>query len=455
MSDYAVTNPVTGEEIKTFPTITDDELDAAIALANETHRTWLRSTTVEERAKLVRRVGELHTERREQLAEITVREMGKPTEQALGEIDFCADIYGYYAGNGPDLMRDEPIELLAGEGTAIIRRSSLGVILGIMPWNFPTYQVARFAGPNLIIGNAVLLKHAPQCPETAAALQALYLDAGFPEGAYVNIYATNDQIARVIADPRVQGVSVTGSERAGAAVAEIAGRNLKKVVLELGGSDPFILLSTDDMDATVEAAVSARLDNAGQSCNAAKRFVVIDELYEPFLEKFTAAMTAWAPGDPTAEGTALGPMSSTTAADRLQDQLDRAIKGGATVVGGGERSGNFFSPMVLTDVTPGNDAYREELFGPVAVVYRVGSEDEAVELANDTPYGLGSYLFTTDAEQAERVANKIDAGMVYVNIVGADGAELPFGGVKRSGSGRELGKYGADEFVNKKLIRVG
>ena len=455
MSDYAVTNPVTGEEIKTFPTITDDELDAAIALANETHRTWLRSTTVEERAKLVRRVGELHTERREQLAEITVREMGKPTEQALGEIDFCADIYGYYAGNGPDLMKDEPIELLAGEGTAIIRRSSLGVILGIMPWNFPTYQVARFAGPNLISGNAVLLKHAPQCPETAAALQALYLDAGFPEGAYVNIYATNDQIARVIADPRVQGVSVTGSERAGAAVAEIAGRNLKKVVLELGGSDPFILLSTDDMDATVEAAVSARLDNAGQSCNAAKRFVVIDELYEPFLEKFTAAMTAWAPGDPTAEGTALGPMSSTTAADRLQDQLDRAIKGGATVVGGGERSGNFFSPMVLTDVTPGNDAYREELFGPVAVVYRVGSEDEAVELANDTPYGLGSYLFTTDAEQAERVANKIDAGMVYVNIVGADGAELPFGGVKRSGSGRELGKYGADEFVNKKLIRVG
>jgi succinate-semialdehyde dehydrogenase/glutarate-semialdehyde dehydrogenase len=329
------------------------------------------------------------------------------------------------------------------------------VILGIMPWNFPTYQVARFAGPNLVIGNAVLLKHAPQCPETAAALQQIYLDAGFPEGAYVNIYATNDQIARVIADPRVQGVSVTGSERAGAAVAEVAGRNLKKVVLELGGSDPFILLSTDDMDATVEAAVSARLDNAGQSCNAAKRFVVIDELYQPFLEKFTEAMTASPTGDPTAEGTAIGPLSSTTAADRLQDQLDRAIKGGAKVVAGGERDGNFFSPMVLTDVTPGNDAYREELFGPVAVVYRVGSEEEAVKLANDTPFGLGSYLFTTDPEQADRVANKIEAGMVYVNIVGADGAELPFGGVKRSGWGRELGKYGADEFVNKKLIRVG
>jgi succinate-semialdehyde dehydrogenase/glutarate-semialdehyde dehydrogenase len=455
MSVYAVTNPTTGEQVKTFPTITDDELDAAIALATETHRTWLRSTTVDERAELVRRVGELHTERRDELAEITVREMGKPNEQALGEIDFCVDIYGYYADNGPDLMKDEPIELLAGEGTAIIRRSSLGVVLGIMPWNFPTYQVARFAGPNLIIGNAVLLKHAPQCPETAAALQQIYLDAGFPAGAYVNIYATNDQIARVIADPRVQGVSVTGSERAGAAVAEIAGRNLKKVVLELGGSDPFILLSTDDLAATAESAASARLDNTGQSCNAAKRFIVIDELYEPFLEKFTAAMTAQAYGDPTAEGTELGPLSSSTAADRLQDQLDRAVKGGATVVAGGERSGNFFSPTVLTDVTPENDAYREELFGPVAVVYRVGSEDEAVELANDTPFGLGSYVFTTDAEQAERVANKIDAGMVYVNVVLADGAELPFGGVKRSGSGRELGKYGADEFVNKKLIRVG
>jgi succinate-semialdehyde dehydrogenase / glutarate-semialdehyde dehydrogenase len=454
MSEYAVINPATGETVEEYPTISDEELDAAIALAHKTHREWSRSTTVEERAALVRRVGELHGERREELAAITVREMGKPMEQALGEVDFCVDIYGYYADNGPDLMKDEPIHLLAGEGSAIIRRSSLGVILGIMPWNFPTYQVARFAGPGLIIGNTVLLKHAPQCPETAAALQQLYLDAGFPEGAYVNIYATNDQIANVIADPRVQGVSVTGSERAGAAVAEIAGRNLKKVVLELGGSDPFILLSTDDLDATVEAAVSARLDNTGQSCNAAKRFVVIDDLYQPFLEKFTAAMTAAKPGDPTADAD-IGPLSSTTAADRLQDQLDRAIKGGATVVAGGERDGNFFSPTVLTDVKPDNDAYREELFGPVAVVYHVGSEDEAVALANDTPFGLGSYLFTTDPKQAERVANKIDAGMVYVNLVGADGAELPFGGVKRSGSGRELGKYGADEFVNKKLIRVG
>ena len=455
MSDYAVINPATGETDKTYPTITDAELKATIALAYKTYQEWARTTSVEARAALVRRVGELHSERREELAAIAVREMGKPMEQALGEVDFCVDIYGYYADNATELMKDEPIKLLAGEGTALIRRSPLGVLLGIMPWNFPTYQVARFAGPNLIIGNTVLLKHAPQCPETAEALQKIYLDAGFPAGAYNNIYATNDQIATVIADPRVQGVSLTGSERAGAAVAEIAGRNLKKVVLELGGSDPFILLSTDDLDATVEAAVSARLDNTGQSCNAAKRFIVIDDLYQPFLEKFTAAMSEAAPGDPTAPDTVIGPLSSTLAADRLQDQLDRAIKDGAKVVLGGERSGTFFPPTVLADIPEGASARYEEFFGPVAAVYRVGSEDEAVKVANDTPFGLGSYVFTTDADQAERIANKIDAGMVYVNLVGADGAELPFGGVKRSGSGRELGRYGADEFVNKKLIRVG
>jgi succinate-semialdehyde dehydrogenase / glutarate-semialdehyde dehydrogenase len=454
MSDYAVINPATGETLKTYPTITDDELEAAIAGAYKTYQEWARTTSVEERAKLVGRVGELHSERREELAAITVREMGKPMEQALGEVDFCADIYGYYAENGVELLKDEPIKLLAGEGTAIIRRSPYGVLLGIMPWNFPTYQVARFAGPNLVIGNTVLLKHAPQCPETAEALQQLYLDAGFPEGAYTNIYATNDQAAKVISDPRVQGVSVTGSERAGAAVAEVAGRNLKKVVLELGGSDPFILLSTNDLDAAVEAAVSARLDNTGQSCNAAKRFIVHQDLYDPFMEKFTAAMGEWKPGDPTGDA-AMGPLSSRTAAERLQDQLDRAKKDGAKVVLGGERKDNFFSPTILADIPEGAKARHEEFFGPVASVYKVASEDEAVQVANDTPFGLGSYVFTTDVEQAERIANKIEAGMVYVNIVGADGAELPFGGVKRSGSGRELGRYGADEFVNKKLIRVG
>lgn len=455
MSDYAVVNPATGETVKSYPTISDQDLAGAIGRADKAHREWSASTTVQERAALVRRVGELHAEQRQRLGEIIVREMGKPIEQAVGEVDFCVAIYDFYADNAVKLLADEPIELLEGDGSAFVRRSSYGVLLGIMPWNYPYYQVARFAGPNLAIGNTILLKHAPQCPESAAAIEQIYHEAGFPQDAYINIYATNEQIETVIADPRVRGVSLTGSERAGAAVAEIAGRNLKKVVLELGGSDPFILLATDDLDAAVESAVGARLENTGQACNAAKRFIVVDELYEPFLEKFTTALTAVKPGDPTSSDTTIGPLSSTTATDRLADQVKRAVDQGATLVAGGDHEGNFFSTTVLTGITPDNDAYREEFFGPVASVYRVGSEDEAVELANDTPYGLGSYVMTNDANQALRVADKIDAGMVFVNAVGLEGAELPFGGVKRSGFGRELGRFGADEFVNKKMIRVG
>src|SRR6185312_15792279 len=249
MSDYAVVNPATGETIKEYPTITDDELRAATDRADAAYKSWSHSSTVAERAAMVRKVGDLHQERAPELADIIVREMGKPMAQAVGEVQFCGAIYGFYADNAEDLMADEPIKLLGGDGTAVVRRSSYGTLLGIMPWNYPYYQVARFAGPNLVIGNPILLKHAPQCPESAAAMQQVFDDAGFPEGCYENIYATNDQIEWVIGDPRVHGVSVTGSERAGAAVAEIAGRNLKKVVLELGGSDPFIVLGSDDLEA--------------------------------------------------------------------------------------------------------------------------------------------------------------------------------------------------------------
>jgi succinate-semialdehyde dehydrogenase/glutarate-semialdehyde dehydrogenase len=452
---YAVTNPATGETVKTFDTISDADLEAAIAAADHAFRTWSRSTTVQDRAALVRRVGELHVERRQELADIIVLEMGKPVEQALAEVDFAGAIYEYYADHADEFLKDEPIQLLDGEGSAVIRRSALGVLLGIMPWNFPYYQVARFAGPNLVIGNTILLKHAEQCPESAAAIQQIFLDAGFPEGAYVNIYASHPQIETVIADPRVQGVSLTGSERAGAKVAEIAGRNLKKVVLELGGSDPFILLSTDDLDAAVQNAVDARLDNSGQSCNAAKRFVVIDELYDSFLSKFTEKLAEVEASDPTSSDSALGPLSSLRAAENLDEQVKRAVENGAKLVRGGGRNGAFFETTVLTDVTPENPASKEEFFGPVAQVYRAKDEEDAIRIANDTPFGLGSYVYTTDKEQAQRVADRIEAGMVFVNVVLADGAELPFGGVKRSGSGRELGRFGADEFVNKKLIRVG
>ncbi|MBV9818362.1 MAG: NAD-dependent succinate-semialdehyde dehydrogenase [Solirubrobacterales bacterium] len=455
MSDYAVINPATGETVREYPTISDEDLRAAIGRADTAHRDWTGTTTVQDRAALLRRLGEIHAERRQELGEIIGREMGKPIEQAVGEVDFCTAIYEFYADNAARLMADEPIDLLAGDGSAFIRRSSYGVLLGIMPWNYPYYQVARFAGPNLAVGNAILLKHAPQCPESAEAIEQMYHAAGFPEGAYTNIYATNEQIEWVIADPRVRGVSLTGSERAGAAVAEIAGRNLKKVVLELGGSDPFVLLGTDDLDAAVQAAVGARLENTGQACNAAKRFIVVDELYEPFLAKFTAALTAVKPTDPSSPDAAIGPLSSSTATERLADQVKRAVDQGATLVAGGEHDGNFFESTVLTGITPANDGYREEFFGPVAAVYRADDEDDAVRLANDTPFGLGSYVMTNDRDQALRVADRIDAGMVFVNAVGLEGAELPFGGVKRSGFGRELGRFGMDEFVNKKMIRVG
>ena len=443
MNAYAVINPATGETGKTYPAISDADLGAAIGAADATHRDWSRTSTVAERAALLRRVGELFTERRQELSEIIVREMGKPMEQAFGEVDFSADIYAYYADNAEALLRDEPIALLAGEGSALIRRSSLGVLLGIMPWNFPYYQVARFAGPNLVIGNTILLKHAEQCPESAAAIEAIFHEAGFPAGAYTNIYASHEQIAAIIADRRLQGVSLTGSERAGAAVAEVAGRNLKKIVLELGGSDPFILLSTEDLDATVNAALAARLDNNGQACNAAKRFIIVEDLYDRFVAKFTAAISAVKMGDPAAEGTDLGPLSSAKATESLTKQVARAVEQGATLVTGGTVDGNFYAGTVLTDVQAGSDAFR------------VPDEAAAIALANNTPFGLGSYVFTTDPAQALRVADGIEAGMVFVNLVGADGAELPFGGVKRSGSGRELGRFGADEFVNKKMIRIG
>ncbi|EHB55627.1 Succinate-semialdehyde dehydrogenase (NAD(P)(+)) [Mycolicibacterium rhodesiae JS60] len=447
MSLYAVVDPTSGEVVREYPTATDEQIEQALAAAAKAYREWSKTSTLADRVALIRRVAALHTERREKLAEIIHREMGKPLDQALGEVDFSAAIYEYYADNAEKFLADEPIQLLDGEGSAVIKRGPVGVLLGIMPWNYPYYQVARFAGPNLTLGNTIILKHAPQCPESAEAIQQIFDDAGYPTGAYVNVYATNEQIADAIADPRVQGVSLTGSERAGAAVAEIAGRNLKKVVLELGGSDPFIVLSSNDLDATVDAAMAGRFENTGQACNAAKRFIVAADLYDEFLDKFTAKVIEAADG--------LAPLSSLGAAQRLAEQIDRAVADGANLVSEGERDGAYFPPGVLTGVTPDSATYREELFGPVAMVFKVDSEDEAVELANDIPFGLGSYVFTTDSEQAKRVADKIDAGMVFVNVVGADGVELPFGGVKRSGFGRELGRFGIDEFVNKKLIRIG
>jgi succinate-semialdehyde dehydrogenase/glutarate-semialdehyde dehydrogenase len=338
-----------------------------------------------------------------------------------------------------------------------VRKSPVGALLGIMPWNYPYYQVARFAAPNLMIGNTIILKHAPQCPESALAMQQIFRDAGLPEDAYINVFASNEQAADMIADPRVAGVSVTGSERAGAAVAATAGQHLKKVVLELGGSDPFIVLDGADLPAVAKTAAAARMENGGQACNASKRMIVADSVYEEFMAEFTAAMSGYTTGDPTDPATSYGPLSSEQAAQNLMAQIDDAVSKGATVHLGGRRAdgpGSFVPPTVLSGVTPEMRAYREELFGPAAVVYKVTSADEAVELANSSAFGLGGAVFSSDQQLAMDVADRLDVGMVWINSAEGGGPDLPFGGTKRSGTGRELGPLGIDEFVNKKLMHT-
>jgi succinate-semialdehyde dehydrogenase / glutarate-semialdehyde dehydrogenase len=455
MNDYRVVNPATGAVESEFETATDAEIQSALKRSHEAYAALSR-TSLAERAAVLHRVADLYLERKDELALLITREMGKTTGEAIGEIEFVADIYRYYADQGPTLLADEKLDS-SSDGTALIRKAPIGSLLGIMPWNYPYYQVARFAGPNLMVGNAILLKHAPQCPESALATEQVFRDAGLTTDAYINLFASNEQVAEMIADPRVAGVSVTGSERAGTAVASIAGANLKKVVLELGGSDAFIVLDTDDVATVAKDAAEARMENAGQACNAAKRFIVADRLYDEFVEEFTASMAAWTTGDPTEASTKYGPLSSEAAAAGLMAQVEDAVVKGAKVHTGGRRvagPGAFVEATVLTDVTPEMRAYREELFGPVAVVYRVSDVDEAVTLANDTPYGLGGVVYHSDPAVALDVADRLDTGMVWINAPEGGGAELPFGGTKRSGVGRELGPYGIDEFVNRKLIHV-
>jgi succinate-semialdehyde dehydrogenase / glutarate-semialdehyde dehydrogenase len=455
MNEYRVVNPATGALESEFETATDAEIQSAVERSHAAYSA-LGRTTLAERAAIIHRVADLYLERAQELALLITREMGKTTGEAIGEVEYVADIYRYYADQAPTLLADKQLDS-ASDGTALIRKAAIGPLLGIMPWNYPYYQVARFAGPNLMVGNTILLKHAPQCPESALATEQIFRDAGLTTDAYINLFATNDQVAQIIADPRVAGVSVTGSERAGTAVASVAGANLKKVVLELGGSDAFIVLDTDDVAGVAKDAAEARMENAGQACNAAKRFIVADRLYDEFVEEFTASMAAWTTGDPTDESTKFGPLSSEAAAEGLMAQVSDAIDKGAKVHTGGRRPegpGAFVEATVLTDVTPQMRAYREELFGPVAVVYRVSDVDEAVALANDTPFGLGGVVYHSDPAIALDVANRLDTGMVWINAPEGGGPELPFGGTKRSGVGRELGPYGIDEFVNRKLIHV-
>jgi succinate-semialdehyde dehydrogenase/glutarate-semialdehyde dehydrogenase len=455
LSLYKVTNPATGKVESEYATATDDEVGAILERSHNAYGTW-KATSYAERTTALLNVAQLYDDRAIELAAVITREMGKTTAEALGEIEFTASIYRYYAEEGPELLEDKPLPS-ASPGNAWVRTAPIGPLLGIMPWNYPYYQVARFSAPNLMIGNTIVLKHAPQCPESALAMEKIFIDAGLTTDAYINLFATNEQVATVIADPRICGVSVTGSERAGTAVAALAGQYLKKVVLELGGSDPFIVLDTDDVASVARSAVAARMENAGQACNASKRMIVMDSVYDEFLEEFTAAMAEQVTGDPTDPKTTFGPLSSEQAAENLMAQITDSISKGATVHLGGARvagPGAFVEATVLSGVTPEMRAYREELFGPAAVVYRVGSVDEAVTLANDSPFGLGGAIFAKDEALALAVADQLDTGMVWINEAEGGGPELPFGGTKRSGVGRELGPAGIAEFVNKKLIHT-
>jgi succinate-semialdehyde dehydrogenase/glutarate-semialdehyde dehydrogenase len=455
MTTYAVTDPTTGVVLTEYPTASDHDIEECLERASTAFSEW-SAGSIESRVALLSRVAEAHRSQRDELAATIGREMGKPVSQAELEIDIVASIYDYYASNGPAFLEDEILDVVAG-GTAVVRKQGLGAILGIMPWNYPFYQVARFAAPNLMNGNAVVLKHAPQCPESALAMERIFREAGAPDGTYVNVLASNSQVASMIADPRISGVSLTGSERAGSVVAALAGQHLKKVVLELGGSDPFLVLPSADVQSAVSNGLIGRFGNAGQACNAAKRFIVHDAVYEEFLAEFTSAVRSIVVGEPADPATFMGPLSSESAVATITSQVDDALSKGAVAVAGGERldrAGAWYAPTILTGVTPDMRAYKEELFGPVAVIHRVRSEDEAVALANDSEYGLGAAIQSTDEEEADRIANRLQVGMVTINEASGTAAELPFGGVKRSGIGRELGRYGMDEFVNKKLVRV-
>jgi len=366
-------------------------------------------------------------------------------------------ILKYYAANGPGFLQPKPIQPLTGKGEAVVETRPIGVLLAIEPWNYPFYQVVRVAGPNLVLGNTVILKHAEINPQCAVAIERLFTDAGAPEGVFTNTFLRIADVERVIADPRIAGVTLTGSERAGSAVGALAGKYLKKSVLELGGSDPFIVLDADDMAATVKAATMGRMQNSGQACTAAKRLIVTEEHYESFVQGLRQAFGTFAPGDPADPSTSLAPLSSERAARDLHAQIQDAIDKGATVVTGGGRPdqpGAFVEPTILTDVTPDMRAYREELFGPAAVVYKVSDADEAVALANDSDYGLGATVMSSDLDLARAVADRLETGMVWINQPTGSSPELPFGGIKRSGYGRELSELAMFEFANRRLVRV-
>jgi len=453
---YQTVNPYDNQVVATFDDLADQQVTQLLGHAHSTFESW-RQTSFAERAAVCRRAAAILTESPDVFARLLTLEMGKLYAESLGEVQLTAEIFEYYAENAEAFLAPERLDTASSDDDAMLVSAPLGVILGIQPWNFPYYQLARVAAPNLMAGNVVMVKHASNVPQAAAVFEQLLLEAGAPQGAYTNLYATKDQINMLIDDPRVRGVALTGSEGAGAVVAARAGKNLKKSTMELGGSDAFIALADCDLDRTVQWALHGRIFNGGQCCVASKRIVVLDEIADEFLDRFQLVLSELKAGDPFDASTTMPPMSSQGAADDLNAQINAAVEAGAKAIPCGEpvpNTGAFVQPTILTDITPDNPAYYQEFFGPVALFFRVKDEDEAVALANDSRFGLGGSVFTGDVARGVEVAKRIDTGMVNINHPARLKADLPFGGVKISGYGNELAHLGIQEFVNKKLINV-
>jgi succinate-semialdehyde dehydrogenase/glutarate-semialdehyde dehydrogenase len=447
-------NPATGDAITTYDETTPDAAAGAVEQAHATFQAW-RRTTFAERARHMTRTAEILRQRKAQLAHLMATEMGKPLVQGAAEVEKCASACDYYAGNAEAHLAPDVIATEAA--TSYVAFEPLGVVLAVMPWNFPLWQVYRFAVPALMAGNVALLKHASNVPGCALAIQEIFTEAGLPDGAFRTLLVGSPQVRALIEHPRVRAVTLTGSTPAGKAVASQAGAVLKKTVLELGGSDPYLVLHDADLDAAAETCVNSRLINAGQSCIAAKRFIVVEQVRAAFTEKFVARMKAKRMGDPLADGTDVGPQARHNLRDDLHRQVVRSIEQGATLLLGGEvpaGGGAYYPPTVLADVTPGMTAFDEELFGPVAAIVSASDEAEAVRLANHSVFGLGAAVFTRDVGRGEQIARQLEAGFTAVNTLVASDPRLPFGGIKDSGYGRELGSYGIKEFMNAKTVYI-
>src|SRR5271155_3802360 len=451
---YVSVNPATGEVLRTFTEHTDEEMWDALTTANQAFRPWA-SRPFSERSKIIGRSARLLLEKKEELARLATVEMGKRIAESRGEVELSASIMKHFADNAESLLA--PRKINSATGDARLEYSPLGVLLSIQPWNHPYYQLARFVGPHLMSGNVVLLKHAPGVPQCAVAFEQVLRQAGVPEGVYTNLFLSNDQAGALIDDPRVKGIALTGSERAGEALASRAGKNLKKSTMELGGSDAFVVLDDADLDHTVEMAILGRFGNNGQTCIGAKRFIVVKSMLDKFLPRFIAAAKKLKLGDPLDETVTLGPLSSDSALQLILRQIQEATSQGAQIALGGPRAsevGAFLEPTILTNIASDNPAYKQEFFGPAALIFPAKDEEEAIAIANDSPFGLGGSVYTSDIERGKRVASRIESGMVFINYPYVSAPELPFGGIKRSGYGKELSNLGLEEFVNKKLILV-